>query len=44
MRRIVSLFILTLLMAISTAAAAASPVRDGSDAGRLVRLPNGQSV
>ncbi|MCD7984801.1 MAG: insulinase family protein, partial [Desulfovibrio sp.] len=45
MRRIVSLFILTLLIAISTsAAAAATPARAASAAERLVRLPNGLTV
>lgn len=45
MRRIVSLFILTLLIAISTsAAAAATPARNASAAERLVRLPNGLTV
>ena len=45
MRHIVSLFILTLLIAISTSAAAsATPARAASAAERLVRLPNGLTV
>ncbi|MGE9984821.1 M16 family metallopeptidase [Desulfovibrio sp. SGI.169] len=45
MRRIVSLFVLTLFMAISASAVvAATPAEEASAAGHLIRLPNGFSV